>query len=164
MNSKEISSILGISRQRLMSLPYIKDLQDAQLRKMFPPSKGRESIIKVEIDGVKYISVKEVARIQNCSTEKIYKKIRNNKINSVLCHGITFIPESMPIGNGQGTRYENVLMIERKNIRYISIKEAARIQKKSIKKIFKVIYQKVSKKEMNGISYLGMLFVPEELF
>lgn len=89
---KEMIEILNISRQRLTKLPYVKDAEDALARKISPPSKGREGVIMIERDGIRYISIKEAASIRRCSIETIYRKIRKQELVSVSYRGTFFVP------------------------------------------------------------------------
>lgn len=87
--------MLGISRQRLKRIPFVKDVDDAQMRLISPPSEGRESVLMIERNDVIYISVKYAARISGCTISAIYQKVKKKIIPSVSYRGTIFVPEEL---------------------------------------------------------------------
>ena len=94
---EQIAQILDISKSRAYQLNaagIITNSSEAIARKNAPPSQGREQVVEIIRDGIRYVSVREFSNINSVPTATIYRYIRMKKIEATSYRGTFFIRKS----------------------------------------------------------------------
>jgi excisionase family DNA binding protein len=91
---QKIANILNVSTTRAYQLErkgLVTTENEAKIRLIAPPPKGRDRIIEMERDDERYVNVTEAANLMNSTTKTVYRMIQAKKIDAISFHGTYFV-------------------------------------------------------------------------